>query len=364
VARTEPLEATDDSSFGGQSSPASDATRPRDHAPPILYDVRYLITGGAGFIGSHLAEAFVARGDDVIVVDNLSTGAERNIEGLRTNEKFRLVLGSVTDGVLVDELVGACDVVVHLASAVGVKLVVEHPARSLRAIVAGTENVLEAAHRYRTPVFVTSTSEVYGKYSGKMHEGADRVIGPTSVGRWAYSIGKSVDEVLAFASWREHGIPTIVARLFNTVGPRQSGAYGMVVPRFVANALLGRDLEIHGTGEQTRCFCDVSDVVRGVLALIDEPKAAGEAFNVGSEEEVSIAELADRVIAAAGSSSSRRMVPYDQLYGDQFEDIPRRVPDTAKVRGLTGWAPAHDLDSIIKRTIAYATEVGLERLLA
>jgi len=325
--------------------------------------VRYLITGGAGFIGSHLSEALIERGDDVVALDDLSTGAASNVDALRDTQRFTLTTGNVTDEAVVDRLVAECDVVVHLASAVGVKLIVEHPADSLRTIIAGTENVLQAAKRDRKTVFVASTSEVYGKTSGRMHENADRVLGPTSVGRWAYSIGKSVDEVLAFASWREYGVPTIVARFFNTVGPRQSGAYGMVLPRFVASALLGRDLEIHGTGRQTRCFCDVSDTVRAILALLGEPKAVGDVCNVGSEEEVSISELADRVIAAAGSSSSRREITYDQVYGDQYEDMLRRVPDTAKIRSLTGWAPVHDLDSIIKRTIAYATEVGPATLL-
>jgi UDP-glucose 4-epimerase len=279
------------------------------------------------------------------------------------NPQFRLVHGSVMDALLVDELVERCDFVVHLASAVGVRLIVEQPARSLRTIVAGTENVLEAAHRYRKPVFVASTSEVYGKNSGKMHEMADRVLGPTSIGRWAYSIGKSVDEVLAFAYWREQQLPTIVARFFNTVGPRQTGAYGMVVPRFVAQALLGRDVEIHGNGTQTRCFCDVSDVVRAVIGLLDEPKAVGDVFNVGSEEEVTITELADRVLRATGSNSKRRMIPYGEVYGDQYEDMLRRVPDTTKIRTLLAWSPTHDLDAIIKRTVAYATEVGPEKLL-
>jgi UDP-glucose 4-epimerase len=325
--------------------------------------MRYLITGGAGFIGSHLSEVLIDRGDEVVVLDNLTTGAASNVASLRDHPKFRLVAGSVMDNLLTDELVEECDSVVHLAAAVGVKLIVEHPARSLRTIIGGTENVLEAAHRYRKPALIASTSEVYGKNSGRMHEMADRVLGPTSIGRWAYSIGKSVDEVLAFAYWREQQLPTIVARFFNTVGPRQTGAYGMVVPRFVAQALLGRDVEIHGNGTQTRCFCDVSDVVRAVIGLLDEPKAVGDVFNVGSEEEVTITELADRVLRATGSNSKRRMIPYGEVYGDQYEDMLRRVPDTTKIRTLLAWSPTHDLDAIIKRTVAYATEVGPEKLL-
>lgn len=325
--------------------------------------MRYLVTGGAGFIGSHLSESLVARGDTVVALDNLATGDSRNLERLEGREGFRLVLGSILDELLVDELVAECDVVVHLAAAVGVKLIVEQPLRSLRTNIRGTEIVLDAVHRYRRTAFIASTSEVYGKNSGTMHESADRVLGPSSIARWSYSASKAIDEHLAMAFWRERHIPTIVARFFNTVGPRQTGAYGMVVPRLVAQALLGQELTIYGDGNQTRCFCDVEDVVQAVIGLLDEPAAIGEIFNVGSEEEVSIRGLADRILEATGSSSKVTLIPYMDVYGDQYEDMLRRSPDTSKIRGAIGWTPRHDLDAIIKRTIEYAHEVGPETLL-
>ncbi len=325
--------------------------------------MRYLVTGGAGFIGSHLCETLIARGDDVVVLDNLATGASRNLDGLEGHPSFRVVLGSILDEILVDELVGECDVIVHLAAAVGVRLIVEQPLRSLRTNIRGTEIVFDAVHRYHRTVFIASTSEVYGKNSGKMHEQADRVLGPSSIARWSYSASKAIDEHLAMAYWRERQIPTIIARFFNTVGPRQTGAYGMVLPRLVAQALLGKDLTIYGDGTQSRCFCDVEDVVRAVLGLLGEGSAIGDVFNVGSEEEVTISELGERILEATGSSSSITYIPYDEVYGDQYEDMLRRVPDTAKIRNAIDWSPVHDLDSIIKRTIAYADEAGPETLL-
>lgn len=325
--------------------------------------MRYLITGGAGFIGSHLSEALIARGDAVVVIDNLATGANRNLANLEGQRNFRVVLGSILDELLVDELVDETDVVVHLAAAVGVKLIVEQPLRSLRTNIRGTEIVLDAVHRYRRTAFIASTSEVYGKNSGKMHEQADRVLGPSTIARWSYSASKAVDEHLAMAFWREKQIPTIVARFFNTVGPRQTGAYGMVLPRLVSQALLGRDLTIYGDGNQTRCFCDVEDAVRAIVGLLDDRAAVGEVFNVGSEEEVSIGEVGERILGATGSSSSLRFIPYDEVYGDQYEDMLRRVPDTSKIRRTIGWRPQHNLDAIIKRTIDYAHEVGPETLL-
>jgi UDP-glucose 4-epimerase len=325
--------------------------------------VRYLVTGGAGFMGSHLCETLVARGDAVVVLDNLATGASRNLSGLEGHRNFRTVLGSVLDELLVDELVAECDVVVHLAAAVGVKLIVEQPLKSLRINIRGTEIVLDAVHRYRRTCFIASTSEVYGKNSGKMHELADRVLGPSTVARWSYSASKAIDEHLAMAYWRERQIPTIVARFFNTVGPRQTGAYGMVLPRLVAQALLGRDLTIYGDGNQTRCFCDVEDAVRAIVGLLDERSAVGDVFNVGSEEEVSIRELGERILEATGSSSTIRFIPYDEVYGDQYEDMLRRAPDTTKIRRTIGWRPQHDLEAIIKRTIEYAHETGPESLL-
>jgi UDP-glucose 4-epimerase len=224
--------------------------------------------------------------------------------------------------------------------------------------------VFDAVHRYRRLAFIASTSEVYGKNSGRMHELADRVLGPSSIARWSYSASKAIDEHLAMAYWREKQIPTIVARFFNTVGPRQTGAYGMVLPRLVSQALLGEDLTIYGDGTQTRCFCDVEDATRALVGLLDSAAAVGEVFNVGSEEEVSIIELAERIVAATGSSSGLSLIPYDQVYGDQYEDMLRRSPDTSKIRRAIGWAPQHDLDAIIKRTIEYAHEAGPRTLLA
>lgn len=326
--------------------------------------MRYLITGGAGFIGSHLAETLIARDDEVTALDNLSTGSTANTETLDGHPNFRLVLGSVMDDLLVDDLVRNCDVIVHLAAAVGVKLIVDQPLRSLRTNIRGTEIILEAAHRYRKTVFLASTSEVYGKNSGKMHELADRVLGPSTVARWSYSASKAIDEHLAMAYWRERQIPTIVARFFNTVGPRQMGVYGMVLTRFVAQALIGREITVYGDGTQTRCFCHVSDVVRAVVQLIEEPGAVGEVFNIGSEEEVTIRELGERVIAATGSEAGLRYIPYEEVFGDQYEDMLRRVPDTTKIHTLLGWSPQHDLDGIIKQQIAYALDVGPETVLA
>jgi UDP-glucose 4-epimerase len=325
--------------------------------------MRYLITGGAGFIGSHLAETLVSRGDAVVALDNMATGKQRNLEALTGHRNFRLVLGSILDDLLVDELTEQCDVVVHLGAAVGVKLIVERPMRSLRTNIRGTEVVMDAVHRYRKKVFVASTSEVYGKNSGKMHELADRVLGPASVARWSYSASKAIDEHLALAYWREHQIPIVIARFFNTVGPRQTGAYGMVIPRFVAWALLGQEIQVYGEGTQTRCFCDVEDVVRAVVLMLDSQPAVGQVFNVGSEEEVSIRELAERIVDATGSASKISLIPYDDVYGDQYEDMLRRSPDTTKIRRALGWAPQHDLNGIIKRTIDYAHEVGPETLL-
>jgi UDP-glucose 4-epimerase len=299
----------------------------------------------------------------VIALDDLSTGSERNVHHLEDRKDFRLVHGSVLDPGLMDDLAQECDVIVHLAAAVGVHLIVTQPLRSLRTNIRGTEIVFDAADKYKKKVFLASTSEVYGKASGKMHELSDRVLGPATVARWSYSASKAIDEHLALAYAREHGLPVVIARFFNTVGPRQSGAYGMVIPRLVSQALIGRELTVYGDGTQTRCFCDVDDVIRAVTGLLEEPDAVGEVFNVGSEEEVTIRELAERIIRATGSGAEIRFVPYDEVYGDQYEDMLRRVPDTRKVRELLKWAPAHDLDSIIKRTVAYTLEVGPEHVL-
>lgn len=306
----------------------------------------------------------LGRGDNVVVLDNLSTGTAHNLAGVEGHPNFTVHVGSVLDESLLDDLVEAADVVVHLAAAVGVRLIVEEPMRSLRTNVRGADNVLDAAHRYRKKVLIASTSEVYGKNSGELHENADRIMGPNSVARWAYATAKSIDEVMAFAYWRERHVPTVVVRLFNTVGPRQTGFYGMVLPRLVSQALLGHDLTVYGDGRQSRCFCHVDDVVRGLLQLAAEPRAVGEAFNLGTTDEISIIELAETVIRQTQSSSEIGLVPYDKVYGDQYEDLLRRVPDTQKVRNLVGWEPEHDLERIISDVASFVSTVGPETVLS
>jgi len=320
---------------------------------------RYLITGGAGFIGSHLAEALVAAGQEVRVLDNLSTGRLSNLEPLAGDPRFKFTQGSVLDEVAVDEAVRTSDVVVHLAAAVGVKLIVEQPLYSLTTNIKGAISVLEAAHRYRRKVMVASSSEIYGKNNaGPLKETADGIVGSPAVSRWAYATSKAVDEILAYAYQRERGLPTLVVRLFNTVGPRQSPAYGMVVPRFVRQALAGEPLTVYGDGTQTRCFCHVSDVVDALMRLLDEPAAEGEVFNVGSGEEISIEDLARTVIERTGSNSGIVYVPYDVAYETGFEDMARRVPDTSKVKALTGWEAKRPLVEVLDDVIA---EVRSER---
>ena len=317
--------------------------------------MRYLVTGGAGFIGSHLVEALVARGDQVTVLDNLSTGGASNLAAVEG--RYRMVHGSVLDALLVDDLVAEADVVVHLAAAVGVRLIVEKPLHSLITNIRGSETVLEAAHRYRRKVLIASTSEIYGKNDkAPFREDDDRVLGSTKVNRWGYSTSKAVDEILAFAYYRERGLPTIVVRLFNTVGPRQSPAYGMVIPRFVDQALAGEPLTVYGDGGQSRCFCDVSDVVRAMVGLLEETAAIGDVFNVGSTEEVTIADLAHRVIEITGSSSDVKLIPYEEAWEQGFEDMRRRVPDIGKINDLLGWAPERSLDEIIENVVAKARE--------
>lgn len=325
--------------------------------------MRYLITGGAGFIGSHVAEHLVERGHDVTALDNLSTGRTENVEGLMVRSEFRFVHGSVTDQFLVEELVAEADVVIHLAAAVGVQLIIEHPLKSLLTNIRGAENVLEAAAKHGVKALVTSSSEIYGKNpSDSLVETADRILGPPSVARWAYSTSKAVDEILALAYQRERGLPTIIVRLFNTVGPRQTGRYGMVLPRFIDQAVIGEDLTVYGDGKQTRCFCYVGDAVRAIVDLLDEPRAEGEIFNVGNPEEISIGELARRVIAKMGSSSGIRYVPYDDAYEQGFEEMFRRVPDISKITALLGWQPQHSLDKSLDLMLAHASAAPSEFL--
>ncbi len=315
----------------------------------------YLVTGGAGFIGSHLTDALLARGDHVVALDNLSTGRLSNLDAAGRHPNFRFVQGSVLDELVVDEATHQCDVVVHLAAAVGVKLIVEEPLKSLTTNIRGSEIVIEAAHRYRRKVMVASTSEIYGKNaSDALTETADRVLGSPTVARWAYSTAKAVDEVLCYAYHKERDLPTIVARLFNTVGPRQAGAYGMVVPRFVAPALSGEPITVYGDGTQTRCFGHVTDIVDGLIRLLDHPGAVGDVFNVGSPGEISMLGLAQKVIEMTGSSSTIELIPYEQAYEAGFEDMLRRVPDTTKLRALTGWEPSRSLDDILRDSIAEA----------
>lgn len=317
--------------------------------------MRYLITGGAGFIGSHLCEALLARGDEVSVLDDLSTGDLSNLGPVR--EQIEIVHGSVMDPLLVDEMVEKTDVVVHLAAAVGVRLIVEKPLRSFLTNIKGSENVLEAAHRWRRKVLIASTSEIYGKSTQPaFKEDDDRILGSNKISRWGYSTSKAVDEILAFAYHRERGLPVVVVRLFNTVGPRQTGAYGMVIPRLVAQALKGEPLTVHGDGQQSRCFAHVEDVTRALLGLLEEPRAEGDVFNIGASEEVTIVELAERIIEITGSSSRIDKIPYEEAWDEGFEDMRRRVPDTTKIRDLIGWMPTVSLDQIIRDVVAEMSE--------
>ena len=326
--------------------------------------MRYLLTGGAGFIGSHLAGALLARGEEVVCLDDLSTGSTLNLEDLEGTPGFAFHRGTILDHGLVATLVARADVVVHLAAAVGVKLIVERPLESLITNIRGTEVVLDAVARARCKVLVTSTSEIYGKNAdGPLREDADRILGSPFKARWSYSTAKAVDEVLAHAYGRDRGISVVVVRLFNCVGPRQTGAYGMVVPRFVRQALRGEDLTVYGDGRQRRCFCHVTDTVGAVLALLDNPGADGEVFNVGSQEEVTIEELAAMLIDMSGSSSAIVHIPYDEAYERGFEDMPRRVPDISKIGRLTGWRPSRILHQTLADVIQHERQV-LERDLA
>ena len=316
--------------------------------------MRALITGGAGFIGSHLTEALVMQGHEVVALDDLSTGQAENVATLATSPAFRLVVGSVTDARVVEPLVEQVDVVFHLAAAVGVKLVCEAPIRTIHTNVDGTAVVLAAAQRYRRRVLVASTSEVYGKSDQLPYsEDANLVLGPPDKTRWGYATSKLLDEFLALGYAKEHGLPVTVVRLFNTVGPRQSSRYGMVLPNFVRWALANEPIVVHGDGTQTRSFTWVGDVVWAMSALIKEPRAAGEVFNIGNGEEISIRDLATRVCERTGSSSAVRYVPYEQAFDRSFEDMPRRVPDISKIRRLLGYEPRVRLDGIIDSVIEY-----------
>lgn len=311
---------------------------------------RYLITGGTGFIGSHLAELLLAQGHRVTVIDNLSTGRFDNITHLIGQPNFHFVVDSITNEIVLDRLVSECDIIIHLAAAVGVKLIVEHPVNTIETNIMGTEAVLKAATRYRAKVLIASTSEVYGKGSKvPFAEEDDVVLGPTSRSRWSYAASKMVDEFLALAYYREKQLPVVVFRLFNTVGPRQTGQYGMVVPTFIQQALRNEPITVYGDGSQSRCFCDVSDVVRALSGLAIQPDAIGQVYNVGNTEEVTVNQLAERVIMRTESRSEIVYVPYSEAYAPGFEDMQRRVPDTSKIRNLLGWTPQISLDGIIDR---------------
>jgi UDP-glucose 4-epimerase len=321
--------------------------------------MRYLITGGAGFIGSHLCEVLLARGHHVVAIDDLSTGRVDNINHLRSQPGFQFVREDIRNSQVLDRLTSESEVVVHLAAAVGVQLIVDDPVRTIRTNIMGTEGVLEAANRYGCKVLIASTSEVYGKgVRVPFREDDDRLMGSTTRSRWAYAESKAVDEFLSLAYHIQFGLPVVIMRFFNTVGPRQTGRYGMVVPRFVRHALRGEPLQVYGDGEQTRCFADVADVTRAVAELAEHPAAIGEVFNIGATEEVTIRELAKRVIALTGSRSEIVMVPYDDAYGPGFEDMRRRVPSIAKLNGLIGYAPRCSLEDILRRVIEYETAQG------
>jgi UDP-glucose 4-epimerase len=315
--------------------------------------MRVLITGGAGFVGSHLSEALLERGDEVYVLDDLSTGSIENISHLKSHPKFHYTIDSVTSEPVLAELIDRCDTVVHLAAAVGVKLIVEQPVRTIETNVHGTEVVLKVANKKKKLVLIASTSEVYGK-SAKVpfSEDNDLVLGPSSKHRWAYACSKLIDEFLALAYWKERKLPVIIVRLFNTVGPRQTGQYGMVVPNFVRQALAGEPMTVFGDGTQSRSFTYVGDVVTAMIALINEPRAIGQVFNIGNGEEISIRDLAERIKAMTGSASPIVTIPYDEAYEEGFEDMPRRVPDISKIRALIGYEPTVELDGILTRVIA------------
>ncbi len=316
--------------------------------------MRVLITGGAGFIGSHLADAYLQRGDEVFVIDDLSTGTIENIRHLKEHPKFHYTIDSVHNQPVTAELVDQCDVVVHLAAAVGVKLIVESPVRTIETNVRGTEVVLALANKKKKKVLIASTSEVYGLSADvPFREDGNLVMGATTKGRWSYACSKAIDEFLALAYWREKKLPTTIVRLFNTVGPRQTGRYGMVIPTFVKQALAGRPITVYGNGKQTRCFGYVGDVVGALVDLVDHPEAVGQVFNIGSSEEISILQLAEKVKELTDSASEIVFVPYDEAYEEGFEDMPRRVPDTSKIRELVGFSPSMSLTGILQSVINY-----------
>ncbi|MBC7254995.1 MAG: GDP-mannose 4,6-dehydratase [Chloroflexi bacterium] len=315
--------------------------------------MRALITGGCGFIGSHLAEALLARGDEVTVIDDLSTGQFENIAHLVGRPGFRFAIETILNETVMDRLVSECDIIYHLAAAVGVELIVSDPVRVIETNIKGTDAVLRIGARYRKKVLLASSSEVYGKSEEvPFREDADRLLGPTTRSRWSYACSKAMDEFLALAYFRRYALPVVIMRFFNTIGPRQTGRYGMVVPRFVRQALLNQPITVYGDGQQSRCFTSVKDVVRAVIGLADSPQAVGQVFNIGSQEEVTIEALARRTIALTNSRSEIVFIPYDQAYEQGFEDMRRRVPDISRIKSVIGWEPQIGLDGILREVIA------------
>ncbi|MCX5694985.1 MAG: GDP-mannose 4,6-dehydratase [Candidatus Omnitrophica bacterium] len=316
--------------------------------------MKFLITGGAGFIGSHLADELINGGHEVIVLDNLSTGRLENVSHLGKGRNFELVVGTILNENLVDKLIEKSDVIFHLAAAVGVELIVKKPLESLTTNIRGSEIVLEMTERYHKKILITSTSEIYGKnINGPLKEDDDRILGSPLKTRWSYSTAKAVDEMLAYVYWKQMQVPSIIVRLFNTVGPRQTGAYGMVLPRFVEQALKNEPITIYGSGKQSRCFIHVTDVVKTLVKLIGNQNAVGEVFNVGSQEEVTIEQLANEVIRITKSSSKLVYIPYEKAYEEGFEDMQRRVPDTNKINKLIGFKPAYSLKEIIEDIVKH-----------
>jgi UDP-glucose 4-epimerase len=317
--------------------------------------LKYLITGGAGFIGSHLCESLISRGEQIVILDNLSTSSLNNIS--RFHQEVKVVVNNILNRSLVDELVAESDYVVHLAAALGVLNIVKKPMDSLKTNLQGTEIILEAADKHNKPILIASTSEIYGKNDKvPLSEEDDRIIGHPLKSRWSYSEAKAVDESLAYFSYLENNLPVRIVRLFNTVGPRQVGHYGMVLPRFVSAALQNDPLQVYGTGEQIRCFCHVKDAIRALLLVMDSEKSIGEVFNVGSNQQISILELAKRVIQITNSKSDINKIPYAEAYPEGFEDMQRRVPDISKIKQVLGWSPEINLDQIIKDIAAFNSE--------
>ncbi len=316
--------------------------------------MKVLITGGAGFIGSHLSEELLKDNNQVTILDDFSTGSMDNISHLAKNENFKIVRGSILDEGLVDKLIEKTDCVFHLAAAVGVELIIKKPFESLTTNIKGTEVILEASCRYNRKILITSTSEIYGKNSnGPLKEGDDRILGSPLKSRWSYSTSKAVDEILAYLYFKERGLPAVIVRLFNTVGPRQSAAYGMVIPRFVRQALANETLTIYGSGKQSRCFLHVKDVVSAIVKLMEKDEAIGEVFNLGSQEEITIEDLAKKIIEISRSQSQLTYISYDTAYEEGFEDMPRRVPSIAKINKLINFKPSMKLERIIRDVISY-----------